>query len=355
MPSFARKALALLTMLCIGLTALPPRALADAFDRARLAPLASSERLRLFTLARAQDTRRAPPAYTNALRRALRDTGFYHEGGAELMDRSLRFSPVLTWDENINGGYFNDRLDLGGLILVADPANLARAGALVGGRVDATARLSWDEGRVIDLRASAELAWSPEHDIGRASAGVEACGRNHVTGWTFVDLCASASASQRALSEGSAAGISAALVHLVSTAEAAHQFSLELDRRALDAGFQTGLTLGWSAVWNRAVTEVTLGAGTPIPDATATRGRVSARVGFLWHERAVSLSAWHVQASGGRLLGMDRADRVTGLGVSIEARRGMSIEVTHQVTRSTIALFDEDRTGLSVRFRLGRR
>jgi len=33
----------------------------------------------------------------------------------------------------------------------------------------------------------------------------------------------------------------------------------------------------------------------------------------------------------------------------------MSIEVTHQVTRSTIALFDEDRTGLSVRFRLGRR
>lgn len=355
MRCLGRKALIFLLMLCLGLTALAPEAQADAFGRARLAPLASSERLRLFTLARAQDTRRAPRAYTDALRNALRDTGFYHEGGPSLMNRALRFSPVMTWDENINGGYFHDRLDLGGLIFSPSPASMARAGMLVGGRLDASARLSWAEGRVIDLRASTELAWSPEHDIGRASAGAEACARNHVTGWTFVDLCASASASRRALSEGSSAGVSAALVHLFSTRESAHQVSLELDRRALDAGQQTGLSLGWSAVWNRAVTEITLGAGTPIPGATATRGRVGARVGFLWDERPVSLSAWHVQASGGMLLGMPREDRVMGLGVSIEARRGVSIEVTHQVTRSTIALFDEDRTGLSVRFRLGRR
>lgn len=355
MPSLARKALALLVMLCLGLTVLAPRAGADAFDRARLAPLASSERLRLFTLARAQDTRRAPPAYTNALRRALRDTGFYNEGGAELMDRSLRFSPILTWDDNINGGYFHDRLVIGGLIFDADPASRARAGLMLGGRLDATARLSWAEGRIIDLRAMAEIAWSPVHDIGRGAAGVEVCARNHVTGWTFVDVCASASASRRALTEGSSTGISAALVHLFSTAGAAHQISLEVDRRALDAGQQTGATLGWSAVWNGAVTEFTLGTATPIAGATATRGRIGARVGFLWRDRPVSVSAWHVQASGGMLLGMAREDHVTGLGLSIEARRGMSIEVTHQVTTSTIALFEDNRTGLSVRFRLGQR
>ena len=346
------KALALLLFLALALIA--PRAGADALDRARLAPLASSERLRLFTLARAVDTRRAPPAVTQALRRALHETGFYHQGGPAIIDRDARLSPVLAWDENINGGYFHDHLDLGGLIFDADPANRARPGLVMGVRLDASARLAWGEGRVLDLRAGAEIAWSPRYDIGRAYAGVEACSRNHLTGWVFADFCASASGSHRALADGRSTGVSASLMRLFSTAGATHEVSVELDRRHLSEGAQSGLTLGWSSVWNRAVTEFTLGTGTPIAGATATRFRVGARVGWVWHGRPVSLSAWHMRASGGMLLGMDRADRVTGIGFSVQARPGVSVEVTHQVTRSTIALFSESRTGLSVRFQLDR-
>ncbi|MCB1390030.1 MAG: hypothetical protein KDK12_12950 [Rhodobacteraceae bacterium] len=349
------RAFALLLLVTLAVLAAAPRAAADAFDRARLAPLASSERLRLFTLARAIDTRQAPRSYSGALRRTLREQGFYHDGTPGTLDRTFRFSPVLAWDDNINGGYYHDQLDLGGLIFDADPANRARAGLVIGTRADASIRLSWAEGRVIDLRAGAELGWSPRHDIGRAFAQVEACARNHLAGWTFADVCASVSGAHRALSDSRGTAVSASLVHLVSTAGAAHELTLALDRRTTAEGGQNGMTLGWSAVWNRAVTEVTLGAGAPIPGATATRLRLGARVGWIWHDRPVSLSAWHLRASGGLLLGMPRADQVTGIGLSVEARPGMNVELSHQVTRSTIALFEDVRTGLSVRFRLGRR
>ena len=192
------RAFALLLLVTLAVLAAAPRAAADAFDRARLAPLASSERLRLFTLARAIDTRQAPRSYSGALRRTLREQGFYHDGTPGTLDRTFRFSPVLAWDDNINGGYYHDQLDLGGLIFDADPANRARAGLVIGTRADASIRLSWAEGRVIDLRAGAELGWSPRHDIGRAFAQVEACARNHLAGWTFADVCASVSGAHRA-------------------------------------------------------------------------------------------------------------------------------------------------------------
>lgn len=342
-------------LLVLLLTLAAPRAGADALDRARMASLASSERLRLFTLARAVDTRRAPPPVTQALRRALHETGFYHQGAPALIARDARLSPVLAWDENINGGYFHDQLNLGGLIFDADPANRARPGLVIGVRLDASARLAWGEGRVLDLRAGSEIAWSPRHDIGRAFAGVEACARNHLSGWVFADFCASASGTHRALSDGYSSGVSAALVRMFSTTGGTHEVAVELDRRFLSEGAQTGLTLGWSSVWDRAVTEFTLGTATPIAGATATRFRVGARVGWVWHDRPVSVSVWHTQASGGMLLGMDRADTVTGIGLSVQARPGLSVDLTHQVTHSTIALFDEARTGLSVRFRLDRR
>lgn len=345
---------ALGALLIAGLCLAAPRAGADALDRARLAPLVGSERLRLFTLARVIDTRRPPPAVLQAMRRALQDSGFYHRGAPEIVAREARVSPVLGWDDNINGGYVRDRLDLGGLIFDADPANRARPGLVLGARLDASVRLAWGEGRVIDLRLGAEAAWSPRHDIGRAFAGVEACARNHLAGWTFADFCAETSGSHRALSDSVSGGVSASLVRLFSTGAAAHQLSVAVEHRHTREGAQDGLTLGWSAVWNRAVTEFTLGTATPIPGETATRVRFGARAGWLWHDRPVSVSLWHVQASGGMLLGMARADRVTGIGLSVQARPGVSVELTHQVTQSTIALFDDHRTGLSVRFQLGR-
>lgn len=354
----ARAALILLLWLLIVPSMVPSIAAADTMDRARLAPLAGSERLRMFTLGQAMApgaSRAASRGAAGAMRGALERAGFYHEGGPAVIERSLRASPVLAWEDNINGGYYHDSYDLFGLSFDVSPAHVAQSGLVAGGRVDGAMRLSWGEGRVIDLSAGVEAAWSPRHDIGRASASLQACARNHVTGWTFADLCASASGGRRALSSGHSVAVSAGLAHLFAAGESAHQLSLELEQRQSDGGAQTGLTLGWSAVWNRAVTQLSVGFATPIEGASATRLRVSARAGWMWQDRPVSVSLWHLESSGGMLLGVPREDRLTGIGLSVQARPGMSVEVSHQVNRSTLALFDEARTGVSLRLDLGRR
>lgn len=342
-------------LVMLGLTLGSGQAQADAMDRARLSSLSGSERLRMFTLGQAMDTGRAPLSVRNAMRQALTQTGFYHQGAPALVNRSLRASPVLAWDDNINGGYFNETYTLFGLPFVVSPNNVARAGLVLGGRLDGSLRLAWAEGRTLDLSASAEAAWSPVHDMGRSTAHVQACARNHIARWTFADVCATASGGRRALSSGHSVAVSAGLSRVYGGASSAHEISVELEQRRLSPGDQTGLTLGWGAVWNRAVTQVSVGIATPIPGASATRLRLTARVGWMWDNRPVNVSLWHLQSGGGMLLGVPRADRQTGVGISLQARSNLSVDLTHQVTQSTIALFDEARTGLSLRFQPARR
>ena len=346
---------ALAALLIVALAGTAP-ALADAMDRARMAPLASSERLRLFTFGRALHGPNPSQTVTTALRRSMERTGFYHQqGGLALLGHSLRFSPVLAWDDNINGGYFNDTLEIFGLPFQVNPDNLARSGLVLGGRVDGSVRLVYAEGRYLDLTANTEAAWSPRHQIGRANAALSACARNHVSGWTFADVCVTAAGGWRELSSSTSTAVSTKLSQLFATTAATHQVSVEVERSQLSIGAQTSVTLGWASVWNRATSDLSLTLGAPIPGAAATRARLSARTSWIWHNRPVTLSAWHMRSSGGMLLGMPREDRLTGLGVSVQARPGMSVDLMHQVTRSTVSLFDESRTGITVRFQLGNR
>ncbi|MCA2013211.1 hypothetical protein LCM17_17075 [Cereibacter sphaeroides] len=341
------RGLALLLVLIFGVS----QASAEALDRAQMAQRFGSERLRLFTLGQAMQAQAAPRQVTQAMRQALERAGYYQRG---ITARSLRFSPVLAWDGNINGGYLNDTLDLFGLQFQVAPANLARSGWVLGGRSDGFLRYALAEGRTLDLSTSVEAAWSPRHEIGRANAGLELCLRNPLGGWNFADLCAGSTGSWRALSDSHSETLSLRLSHLLVAGNAAHELSLEVEERWLQAGRQTGLVLGWGTAWDHAVTDFRVGVATPIAGEQATRLQVSARASWLWGARPVSVSLWHMRASGGQLLGMARDDAQTGIGLSLQARPGLTLDVTHQVTRSSIGLFNEARTGLGVRFQLGR-
>lgn len=335
--------------------ALPGVAQSQAMERAGTAALVQNERLRLYSLTRVLDTRRAPPPVTRASRQALVEQGFYHEPGTSpVIGASVRLTPVLAWDANINGGFINDRFDHFGLVFEVDPARMARAGLVAGARLGAEMRLAYGPGRFVHLQGQAEAAWSPQHDIGRADAGLSVCARNHVRGWTFADLCASTQAGWRELTSTRGATVSATLSHLFTLGPGYHQISLGLAHHWRPEGQQDAMTLGWGAVWNQLATDLSLTLSPGIPGETALRQRINAQASWNWNRTPVSLSVWQVRAGGGRLLGVDRHDRVTGLSLSFRPRRGVTVEVTHQQTGSTLALFNEQRTGLGLRFDLAR-
>jgi len=342
------------TALALALSIAGP-AQAQPLERAGMAGLATSERLRLYTLTRALESRRAPPPVTQAARQALTAQAFYHDvSRPAVIRRDIRLNPVLAWDANINGGFLNDQFNHFGLVFQVDPARVAKAGLVAGARMASDVRLAYGPGRFLELQTQAEAVWSPRHEIGRASGGVSVCARNHVSGWTFADFCASRQGSWRALSDSRSSTTSATVSQLFSTDAAHHQLSFGLARHWQSEGRQTAASLGWSAVWNRVATDISLTVTDGIANETALRRRIHAQASWIWNQRPVSLSVWRVDASGGRLLGIDRSDRMAGLNLSLSPRQGITLDLSHQETRSTITLFSERRTGLGVRFDLGR-
>lgn len=328
---------------------------ADPAARARMAGLAPSERLQAFALAQGLRHNIAAPGLGSALRRALTGLAFYHDGPRPaVVSRSLRVTPVLAWDANINGGYINDRFTLGGLVFAIDPASQARSGLVAGAEAGGTLRLAHGNGRYLELQAGAEALWSPRHEIGRAAAGASACLRNHVRGWTFADLCASASRSWRALSNSSAASAGTRITTLFAGGPALHELSAQLSRLHQPEGGQNALTLGWGAVWNRAASEVSVTRLSSIEGLTVPRHRASVAITWLVAGRPMAARLAWQEAGGGMLLGSAREDTTTTASLTVHTRGDTSLELVHQVNRSTHDLFSDRRTGLTIRTRLRR-
>lgn len=331
----------------------PVQAYADALTRAMLAGLSGSERLRQFTLGQATLQHRDDPRLRAAMRTSLQETGFYFAGsGPAVLSRQFRWSPVLSYDANINGGFLNDQFDIFGLAFEVDAARRALPGVVAGLRGAGDLRVGYGEGRYLDLRGSLEAVWSPEHGIGRGQAGFEACARNHLRGWTFADFCVTGARSWRSLSSSTTATASLRFAHLVATGTSEHEFSAGVTRYFQDPGPQNALSFGWTAVWNRATTGVDLTLAAPVAGETAMRHRLSANATWLWGTRPVSVGIWQQVADGGLFLGAARADRVQGLSLTVRPRADMAEEFVHQVTDSTINLFDENRMGINLRFDL---
>lgn len=345
---------AILLFLCLIVFAAGP-APADPRDHARLAIIAPSERLQLHVLGRALETPRPPLRFSRAMRHGLERTGFYHEGPRPaLIAVETRFSPLLGWDANLNGGYFNGRFELQGLIFEVEPERVAKAGLVGGATLGSDLRLAYGPGRYLELRTAAEAVWSPQHRLGRADAALTLCSRNHLRGWTFADVCAGASRGWRELSTSSATSASATLTTLFAGPAAHHEITGGLARYGRSAGTQRALTLSWGAVWQRVTTHLSLTLLEPIPGETATRQRLSADLRWLWGGQPVSLGLRHARSAGGMILGIPREDRLTGLSLTFRPRPRVTVELNHHVNRSSFALFNDRRTGINVHLQLRR-
>jgi hypothetical protein len=336
--------------------AVPTAGYPDALMRAGIAGMTGSERLRQFSLGQAMLTHLDEPQLAQAMKHSLRENGFYHTGsGPVVLSRSVRVDPVLAYDANINGGFLNDSFDIYGLTFEVDPERRALPGLVGGAVASGQMRLAYAEGRYLDLRGSAEAAYSPEHSIGRGQAGFEACSRNHLQGWSFADLCVTGAQSWRSLSTSTTGSVSLSFAQLHAGNDSEHEFTAGVSQSYLGGSIQDSISVGWNAVWNHAVTGLELTLAAPIDGETAMRQRLQGSVGFLWQDRAFRMGLWHQRADGGMLLGTARTDHVSGISLSAQVQPNLTVEVMHQVTQSSVNLFDENRTGVNLRLNLYRR
>lgn len=324
---------------------------ADPLQIERNAFLASSDRLRVRALGAALEAGRLGPREIAFMRHDLLAQGYgVAPGQPAVTAKRLSFAPVIGWDGNINGGVLQDRLTLGGIVFEADPAFRAKAGLVFGGSVGAMARLAWDEGRVIEVTAGSELAWSPRHEIGRADAMISLCSRNHLRDWTFLDLCALGTRSWRELETGNAHRLSLGLSKIFAAAGGVQEAGLRYDSVSTREGMQDRISLSVERVGPAGVTDLALTLGAPVGEATVLRQRLEAGFSWIALDRDWRADLWHQRADGGEFLGAAREDRSQGIGLAVSLRPGVTARLGVMSSRSTAAIADYEQITFDIRF-----
>ena len=323
---------------------------ADVAARAAVSDIAGSERLQMFAYGKLLATGMAPRPAVLRMKQAMVVQGFYYDPGAKpLIAHDVWVAPVLRYDGNINGGVLRDSFSFRGFTFDTTPAFRAKAGAVVGLDAGGSVRLGWDNGRYIEAGVRGEAVWSPRYQIGGGSDEAHLCSRNHLTGWTFLDLCHSVSAVARALGSSTSQTTDLALSQLFAAGPGYHELTASLARQGNAMGDQTAVSLAWNAVWDRAATNLSLTYAAPIMGQTALRRRVALGVRWPWRGQNLGLDLWQQAASGGTFLGTARADRATGIDLSYEIARGLTTEVGYMINRSTVDFFRYDQLSVTLR------
>ena len=324
---------------------------ADALDRAVIAEIIGSERLQMFTYGKLLETGDAPRAAVVQMKQTMAAQGFYYEPGTNpVIATEAWIAPVVSYDGNINGGVLRSSFTFNGLIFEADPAYYAKAGVVLGAAGGGVARVAWANGRYIEARVRAESVWSPEYQIGRSNAELALCSRNHVAGWTFVDLCKTGSALWRELGKSSTQGATIAVSQLFQTDAAYHELTAAVSQTQVYSDKQPSVSVSLGSVWDHAATRVWLTAAPPVAGETVLRSRVATDVQWLWVGHAVGVGLWYQHFDGGAFLGTPRSDNAIGINLSYEINPALTAQIGYMENRSTVDLYDYAQTSVDLVF-----
>lgn len=335
------------------LAALPAAVAAQSYELGRSGDLVVSERLRIFAQGRAFAAEASPWSRTLALKSDLIAQGFFHEGPAPdwtLTEVTAR--PTLGWSPNLNGGVGQRRIDFAGGWLEVDPAYVAKSGPTMGIAVEGEARLAWGLGRFLEAEADGAISRARESGYERRDQSLGLCSRNHLAGWSFLDLCLRRTKSSRSLSDSEQRESSVQLAQLFAVPGSYHEVRLELGERRRPEFDQPYAGLELHSVWSGLATRVGLALGRPVPGRSVER--VSAFTEARWRMggAATGIALWHSEASGGQLFGIAQEDRSTGIALFRQLTPRLDATVRYERTDSTVALFRSNQIGLDLTWQI---
>lgn len=268
-----------------------------------------------------------------------------------VISRQGRAAPVLSYDDNINGGNRNASFELGGFVFEGAPNTISKEGVVVGAEVDGTLRYAYGRGRYLDVSGGISAVYSPEYDQAKYTASVNVCSKNHVQDWTFVDFCASAAGQSTDLSESVSYVVSGSVTQLFSFGGYDHEVrgSLEqnyfedYDQAQLGAALTTSLGTPGS---------VTIGfeVGEDVADELHLNNRIHVSYNTSVFRRPVSFQVERGLYGGGTFFGQDRVDEALVLGVRTRVSEQITVGITARQNRSTIDFYDYNAIGLSFGF-----
>lgn len=120
-----------------------------------------------------------------------RSLGFTHRENDRLrLGRpQISLTPILKYDENVNGGIPGESFNLGPFEFKIDEDSRAKAGYVLGASISATFRLIYARGSSLDFNLGATFRHAPAIDVTRQTTQSSVCMNHYVGSWTWLSTC----------------------------------------------------------------------------------------------------------------------------------------------------------------------
>ena len=258
--------------------------------------------------------------------------------------------PTLSHSSNINGGNPDRNLILGELEFEGDPKLVAKEGAVVGANFSSTYRATYKEGQYLDASLLAGVSFSPEHSISYTMLDWSACSRNKLQPESYLDFCVNASNLNRKLSIDRTESISLSLGHLKYRSKFGFSDLGYGLQRSFFAGYQqnqahVSLDTIHEKQW---YSSFGVRLGEAVVDKLALNYGLDASATKMIGGRLITVSLAREYSNGGKLLGVDRADRATRVQVSVPLTEKLSAKVGYAKTDSSIKYFDKEEPSINL-------
>lgn len=312
--------------------------------------LAGSERMMVHVL-----SYKGLPAQARAAReKVLTRMGLRGQPGS-VSGASFQFSPIMTHDSNINGGFASDSFTVAGIPFTIGEDYRAVGGLVLGVSGSGRARVALGNSTALDLRAGGSIGYAPEHDMVKTSLGGTACIEHMVSYSTYANACVDASYHGYELGESKRIGARVGMSHIVSSSVGVHEISASvLLNRHLNTTIynqKIGSLSVSSAIPGPFAVNLGVQVGESVSGVKAMRYRAYAGLGFLAFDRPSSVSVSLQENEGGMWMGRELSETITSLGVRHQISKKLTVSASVSMIDSSDSFFDDTQYGVNFAWR----
>ena len=300
-----------------------------------------NERLTNYCILSKVDGKRVDAQTANVVIQRLQREGYF--GGLNSTQFVTQVFPTFTYSNNINGGNPDKKLKLGNLEFDGEPELVAKEGVVGSLNFAASNRTTIGEGRYIDVNAALSYSYSPEHSLSYTNTNIRLCSKNKLNKDTHIDVCASTTSQNKDITRDQTDSLSASWGKMLYIDDFGfNEAKLGITRVSTQDFEQSQFHVSVDTIHDSNLfSSLSIKYGEPIEGSLALNYGVGLGLSGVIKNRKVTLNLNHEYSDGGRLLGVERDDKVTTVSLSTQLRRGTSITLGYKASNSSIDYFDQ--------------
>jgi hypothetical protein len=265
---------------------------------------------------------------------------------------NITASPTIGFSENINGGLPNGTLEIAGLSFTPDQNQIRQSGSLLGVELGAHGTYSLGRGSYLDFRVGANAQQAINQDLTVATFSFGGCGHFHLGSWHYLDMCSSRSIIEKDLLSERRSESSFGLSQLWSSSKLSHRLSAGFLLRSPDGeAHQTGISVESEFIGSNGLNGgITFEATNQRLPTVGHDYSSRLWLGGALLNRPIRIFADLGSSNEGQILGVDRIDRTTQIGLSYVPYANWVMTLGLTRTESSVDYFSTSSPILSLRY-----